>query len=78
VKTQGERNLRQSIFNASISIALIPLSLRGVRYKASRSPAAMLRPQPPDIGVGMGWDHRGTCRHQAYRCHPVTKPIGLD
>ena len=52
------------IFNALIIVALIPLALRGVKFRAesARGGAA---PQPPDLRRRR--DHRPVRRHQAHR-----------
>ena len=57
------------IFNAIIIIMLVPLALRGVRYKpANATPDAAAQPLP----LRRGRAHRPVRRHQAHRpAHPV-------
>ena len=51
LRTPGSAVLAAVIFNALISVALVPLALRGVRYKP-RSAAQMLRRNLMVYGVG--------------------------
>ena len=64
LQTPRSAILSAVIFNALIIIALIPLSLRGVKFRAEkrRDDAA---PQPPDLRAGR--DHRPVHRHQGRR-----------
>ena len=54
------------IFNALIIVALIPLALRGVAYRAGRRGRAAA-PQPADLRPRR--HHRAVHRHQAHRSH---------
>ena len=57
------------IFNALVIVALIPLALRGVRYRPGSAVAAAA-PQP--AGLRPRRHHRAVRRHQAHRpAHPV-------
>ena len=62
------------IFNALIIIALIPLALRGVRYRPAGA-AAILRRNFVLYGIGRG--HRPLHRDQAPRCNPRPPSPGL-
>ena len=52
------------IFNAVIIVALIPLALKGVRYRPVGA-GPLLGPQPPHLRSGR--DHRSIHRHQGHR-----------
>ncbi len=58
------------IFNALIIVALIPLALRGVRYRPEQRLSAA-DPQP--AGLRRGRHHRAVHRHQAHR--PTRRPV---
>ena len=65
------------IFNAIIIIVLIPLALRGVRYRAR--PVRIGRavaPQSSDVRRQRDFS-RAVCRHQAHRCVAGPRPAGL-
>ena len=55
------------IFNALIIVALVPLALRGVRYRPIGAERAAPT-QPPDLRTGR--DHRAVHRHQGDRSAP--------
>ncbi len=59
------------IFNALIIVALIPLALRGVKYRPLGA-AAVSAPQPAHLRAGR--HHRAIHRHQGRRCHPHRSP----
>ena len=55
------------IFNALVIVALIPLALRGVRFRPSGAAAILRR----NVFIyGIGGDHRAVHLHQAHRSHP--------
>ena len=74
LKTPQSAILSAVIFNALIIVALIPLALRGVGYKAM-SAEALLRRNLMIYGVGR--DHRAVYRHQADRHHHYCHTSGL-
>ncbi len=63
------------IFNALIIVVLIPLALKGVRYRplGCRDAAA---PQPVDLWLGR--DHRAVYRDQDHRHDPGRLRLGLS
>ena len=55
------------IFNALVIVALIPLALRGVKFRAGRLGG---HPAPERVDLRGGRDHRPLHLHQAHRPHP--------
>ena len=59
------------IFNALVIVALIPLALRGVKFRAAGSAAILRR----NVWIyGVGGHHRALHLHQAHRPHPRRPP----
>ncbi len=62
--TPSSAILSAVIFNALIIVALVPLALRGVKYRPRRrSPAAAQQP----VDLRLGWSHRSVHRYQGHR-----------
>ena len=59
------------IFNALVIVALIPLALRGVRFRAASSAG---HPAPQRVHLRGGRDHRPLHLHQTHRPHPRRPP----
>ncbi len=55
------------IFNALVIVALIPLALRGVKFRAAGSAG---HPAPQRLDLRGRRDHRPVHLHQAHRSHP--------
>ena len=55
------------IFNALVIVALIPLALRGVKFRAA---GRGRHPAPKRLHLRRGRDHRALHLHQAHRPHP--------
>ena len=64
LQTPQSAILSAVIFNALIIVALVPLALRGIRYRPVGA-AALLRPQPADLRRRR--HHRAVHRHQGHR-----------
>ena len=59
------------IFNALVIVALIPLALRGVKFRAA---VVGGHPAPQRLDLRRGRDHRPVHLHQAHRPHPRRPP----
>ena len=59
------------IFNALVIVALIPLALRGVKFRAAQLGG---HPAPQRLDLRRGRDHRALHLHQAHRPHPRRPP----
>ena len=59
------------IFNALVIVALIPLALRGVKFRAGVRGG---HPAPQRLHLRRGRDHRAVHLHQAHRPHPRRPP----